>query len=376
MSDPLASPVTPRRALICKAQLTASNNPVRPETVATAPPNAILYQKLKAHSAALTAALIIKDTDDCKRIVTASMDKTLALWRLKGGSRAADLSGAAVKAKELVRLSPTGAPIFSLAADGASPGQTHRSCQVFCGNADKKIVAWEPPDNVIQEKVVLDGHTGWVRALATDGRWLFSCGCNVMRQYDMTRAIPRHVRDVTLHRGDIQALCCAPSRVFSSGADGSIRSWSISKKGDLSECKAREKAHQGRVTAVCTHGGFLYSASWDGSLKMWDALTMELVQAVSNAHDGTRIHCLTIGIDGFLYTGGEDKLVRRWRLGTLEPPAEGDALYCHNYPVRALASGANGTLVSGDSMGELAIWATREAQRPPKSAAQTICDSL
>lgn len=54
------------------------------------------------------------------------------------------------------------------------------------------------------------------------------------------------------------------------------------------------------------------------------------------------------------------QLVRRWRLGTLERPADGDALFCHNYPVRALASGPLGTLVSGDATGELAIWSIRE----------------
>lgn len=88
----------------------------------------------------------------------------------------------------------------------------------------------------------------------------------------------------------------------------SARSWSISKKGDLTEGRAREKAHQGRVSAVCAAGGFLYSASHDGSIKMWDATTMELVMAHSNAHAGTKIHCLAVGADGFLYTGGEDKV--------------------------------------------------------------------
>ena len=47
--------------------------------------------------------------------------------------------------------------------------------------------------------------------------------------------------------------------------------------------------------------------------------------------------------------------MRRWRLGTLDPPTEGD-LYCHNYPVRTLAAGPGGTLVSGDAQGEMAIW--------------------
>ena len=45
--------------------------------------------------------------------------------------------------------------------------------QVFCGNAAKSIAVWEPPASEMQEKVLLNGHTGWVRALAAEGRWLF-----------------------------------------------------------------------------------------------------------------------------------------------------------------------------------------------------------
>ena len=94
-------------------------------------------------------------------------------------------------------------------------------------------------------------------------------------------------------------------------ADASMtccRSWEIGKKGELNQSKARQKAHQNRVTAITHADGFLYSVSWDGSVKMWDASTMELVMAVSNAHGGGRVHCLAVGADGYLYTGGDDKV--------------------------------------------------------------------
>lgn len=54
--------------------------------------------------------------------------------------------------------------------------------------------------------------------------------------------------------------------------------------------------------------GFVYSASLDGSVKMWDSRNLELVESVYNAHDGGKVHCLTAGPDGNLYTGGEDKV--------------------------------------------------------------------
>ena len=45
----------------------------------------------------------------------------------------------------------------------------------------------------------------------------------MLRQYDLSRAIPRHVRDVTVFKGDILTLTTSQGRVFSSGVDGSLR---------------------------------------------------------------------------------------------------------------------------------------------------------
>ena len=42
---------------------------------------------------------------------------------------------------------------------------------------------------------------------------------------------------------------------------------------------------------------------------MWDATNLELVMEVRAAHEGQRIQCGAIGPDGFLYTGGDDKVL-------------------------------------------------------------------
>ncbi len=52
---------------------------------------------------------------------------------------------------------------------------------------------------------------------------LCSAGCNVMRQWDLTRAVPRHVRDVKLVKGDILGIATRRGFVYTCGADGSIR---------------------------------------------------------------------------------------------------------------------------------------------------------
>lgn len=154
----------------------------------------------------LTCAFLF--TGDTKEVVTASLDKSLALWRLQvhfqkslvslqlvvrltfaswlvlcrlltftfignalQDASLPDATPSTSGVSEVVRLSPDVAPIFSLVADSHALGDSHN--QVFCGNLAKSIEAWEPPDSELIPKVHLNSHTGWVRGLATSRRWLF-----------------------------------------------------------------------------------------------------------------------------------------------------------------------------------------------------------
>ena len=156
----------------------------------------------------------------------------------------------------------------------------------------------------------MNGHTGWVRALATSGgRWLFSCGCNHLRQWDTTFTVPREVASSALFTGDILALAATERRVFTAGADGSVRAWAAAggggrkdgaspppspapspgggkaaaaaaahgsggggggggKEGELRGVASREKAHGGRVTSLAVAGSLLFSVSYDGRIKV------------------------------------------------------------------------------------------------------------
>ena len=58
------------------------------------------------------------------------------------------------------------------------------------------------------------------------------------------------MKEITVFTGDIQGLVTGGGRLFSCGADGSIRSWTIGKKGELMEAAMREKAHKGRISCV------------------------------------------------------------------------------------------------------------------------------
>lgn len=85
---------------------------------------------------------------------------------------------------------------------------------------------------------MLDEHCGWVRSVAiAQGRWLFSCACNTLRQWDMARAIPRCVNTVTLDKGDILSLVASKDKVFAATAEGSLRHVSISTNQCCRKCR-------------------------------------------------------------------------------------------------------------------------------------------
>jgi pleiotropic regulator 1 len=254
---------------------------------------------------------------------------------------------------EALRLTPPGGPVFSLLLDQRSDDGL--PSQVYLGNHAKQVLAWAPPRAELEAGVVLDGHCGWVRALASSGgRWLFSAACNTVHVWDNARAVPSVAATATLAKGDILALTASKDRLYTAAADGSIRAFSVGKRGELGVVAGRARAHHDRVTALALAGNLLFSTSYDGSIKAWDPVSLEIVVGTAGVHGGERVHCLVRGPDGLLYTGGDDNLVRRWEPSLLQEAAA--PLHAHNYPVRALAAGGGELVVSADKGGEVAVW--------------------
>jgi WD40 repeat protein len=175
-------------------------------------------------------------------------------------------------------LVPATTPVSSKPSGSSSPGGTLGADSsvgpVWCGLATKEIASWQPGSAALSEKIRMNGHTGWVRSLATSGRYLLSCGCNHLRQWDTTYTIPKEVSSHSLFTGDILAIAAAGKRVFTAGADGSVRAWALGSKGkegregELRELASREKAHDGRVTALAAAGSLVFSVSYDGRIKV------------------------------------------------------------------------------------------------------------
>ncbi|KAG2489448.1 hypothetical protein HYH03_012084 [Edaphochlamys debaryana] len=271
---------------------------------------------------------------------------------------------------EVTRLTVPGSPVFSLAKipdvlpDGtvARRKPSGKPSGIYLGTAKKEVLTWMLGSKDVTNKVVLGGHTGWVRALAVTGKWLFSCGCNCLRLWDTTFRTPKESEAVKLFTGDILAIAASKGQVFTAGADGSLRTWAITSRGELEAGPVVEKAHEGRVAACVVHEGRVFTASYDGSVKCWSARTLALLAEARGAHQGDKVHCLAVGPNGVLFTGGDDKFVRAWdpALRPVGSPLEG-----HGSAVRVLAAGRRGLLVSGDAEGDVCIWETFPVDLPP-----------
>ena len=60
-----------------------------------------------------------------------------------------------------------------------------------------------------------------------------------------------------LNELSLQGLTYGDSKLFSCGADGSIRSWTVGKKGELEPLASRDKAHKDRVSNIVYKKVFL-----------------------------------------------------------------------------------------------------------------------
>jgi len=243
-----------KRQVLARHSLQSSTNhaPHREAPLPVTKREALLLRVFQAHEAAVTAAVVTTDDDTRQRVVTSSLDCGVAVWQLEqNGLESGRLSAAKID---------SGRPVLSIAA-GAKDG-------IFCGKTgDNEIRFWEPPKAGFQPRVALGPHGGWIRDIQSYGKWMFSCDCNTLRQWDLSWINPRHMRDVSLFKGDILSIAVGGDMVFAGTTDGFIHSWSIAENGELNKERSL-LAHNGRINAIAWCNDILYTAGNDGKLKV------------------------------------------------------------------------------------------------------------
>jgi hypothetical protein len=134
-----------------------------------------------------------------------------------------------------------GGPAFSLLPLHGSGGGGEDRARFLAGLHNRSAVALEVALEDLYATTLhvlpgaLPGHTGWVRTLACDtggGGDVYSAACNFLRVWrwpaeDKASVLPDHLHDVRMFTGDLLQVRAFDGAVYTSGADGALRSATV-----------------------------------------------------------------------------------------------------------------------------------------------------
>ncbi|MBL6080436.1 hypothetical protein JMJ56_20675 [Belnapia sp. T18] len=287
-------------------------------------------QELRGHGGPVRALAVLPDG-----LASAGFDQAVILW---DPERA--------QARRVIRWH--GGAVNALAA---LPGGGLASA-----GEDGRIALW-PPGGAAQPMRVLEGHRAPVAALAAgpDGM-LGSAGWDGMVRLWSADGTARVLEG---HQGPVNGIAWTGTRWASAGYDGTVRTWDGQGGQVLAEFglpqhallalpggglaaggadgivrligddgAVREWAAGNRpVVALATGGGRLAAASLGGSVTLWSLAEGRLLATLEGP--GLPVWSVAFAMDGrMLWTGGQDRVVRRWDastgnpLGPLAPVAE------------------------------------------------------
>ena len=254
---------------------------------------------LKGHQGTVRAVAF---SPDGRRIVSGSHDTTLRIWDGLTGSPI----GAAIRGHE--------GTVFSVAF---SPDARH----IVSGAMDKTVRLW---DVATQRSLgpPLVGHGGVVKAVtfSPDGRRILSASSdNTLRQWDALTGTPIG-RPLMGHSDTVNSAAFSPDgrRIVSVSFDKSLRFW------DAATGKPLGLPHYGhrdwvRSVAYSPSGAIIVSGSSDGTLLLWDGLTGRRIGEPLQGHTGT-VESVAFLADGrSVASGSSDRSVRLWDTTTGQP---------------------------------------------------------
>ena len=300
------------------------------------PGMAALERTLVGHNGPVTAVAPLGP--DGRRAVSGSRDGMLKVWDLATGREEGTLVG-------------HGSWVTAVAALG-SDGQ-----RAISGSADGTLKVWNLASG--QEEYTLQGHRGWVNAVAALGpdgqRAISGSDDGTLKVWDLATGREEHT--LQGHSDGITAVAAlGPDgrRAISGSDDGTLKVWDLVSK----QKEQTLQGHSGPVLAVAAlgpDGRRAISGSADGTLKVWDLLSKQKEQTLQG-HSGWVNTVAVLGPDGRrAVSGSRDRTLKVWDLATRR---EKCTLVGHGGSVYAVAAlGPDGRrAISGSADGTLKVW--------------------
>ena len=244
--------------------------------------------KLKGHKDFITSAswepLHINPT--CSRVVTASKDKTLKIWKIDGAST-----------REELTLSAHTACVTCVKWGGSG--------NIFSSSEDRLVIVWNASDGTV--KHTLRGHAHWVNTFALSTDLVLRSGCfdHTRKTLDSSEKQPYAAKRYT----DVMQACGNTEILASCSDDNTIFIWKIAQ--DVA--KKRLTGHQDLIFDVkfSPDGTTIASASQDKSVRVWRACDGQFLH-VLRGHVAAVYHIAWSLDSRMLISASKDSTVKLW----------------------------------------------------------------
>ncbi|MDO9416329.1 WD40 repeat domain-containing protein [Pararhizobium sp.] len=299
-----------------------------PETVVKLPDPVPLPAQTTGHRGAVVWLAL---SPDSQSILSASIDKTIRLWDIKG-QPIRDLGAHKDMARTALFL-PGGTRVLSAGDDG----------EIVLRSVDDGAVlhVFSAAEHGSANKV----------AISADGKRAVSgheAGTVII--WDIEKRTALHV--LNGQDWSISSVAISPDgrRALSGSIDGTLKFWDIDAGRLLRAWKGHERGTYGM--AFTADAREVVTGSGDGTIKVWDLAAKKEIRRLEG-HSGT-VYTLVLSADGKqILSGSLDGTARLWDKATGDEITQFNG---HTGPVLSVAFGPAGTVLTGSADGTIRIW--------------------
>jgi len=311
---------------------------------------------------------------DGKKIVSASVDRTIKLWNAETGEEIKTLKGH----KNLilsVNFSPDGKKIVSGSADrtiklwNAETGEGLKTLTghtdwvnsvtfspdgktIVSASSDKTIKLWNAETG--EEPKTLKGHTRRVNSVtfSPDGKTIASASRDETIKL-WNAQIKDEPKTLTGHTHEVNSVTFSPDgkKIISASSDKTVKLWDEEKGKELEIPTGH--THEVKSIAFSSDGKKIASASRDKTIKLWNAETGEEIKTLKKHTHW--VESVAFSPDGKkIVSGSRDKTIKLWDIEKRDEPK---IFTAHTHEVYSVAFSPDGkTIVSGSYDKNLKLW--------------------